>query len=92
MNREDVDKDPEILKDIAELENLANSIKHSADHCEMTDIFLDDLGNIGGLHRKYTRFTYLPRDSLSSKRFSDAITKARDAKITFINNCKCYKK
>ena len=89
----DVDKDPEIQKDIVELENLATSVRSDAHRCKMTDIFLDNLGIIGGLHRKYTKFTFLPKDTESSKRFNDAIRKARDAKIVFIRDCECkYKK
>ena len=89
----DVDKDSEVQKDITELEGLAASIRRDAYHCNMTDIFLDNIGTIGGLHRKYTKFTFLPKDSESSKRFNDAIRKARDAKTVFIRDCECkYRK
>ncbi len=89
----DVDKDPEIQKEIAELESLTTSIRRGAHYCEMTDMFLDNIGTIGGLYRKYTKFTFLPKDSKSSKRFNDAIKKARDAKTVFIRDCECkYKK
>ena len=89
----DVDKDPEIQKEIVELENITTSIRRDAHRCQMTDIFLDNLGTIGGIYRKYTKFTFLPKDSESSKRFNDAIRKARDAKTVFIRDCECkYKK
>ena len=89
----DVDKDPEVQKEIVELEALSTSIRRSVHRCEMTDIFLDDIGTIGGLYRKYTRFTFLPKDSESSKRFNDAIRKAKDAKTVFIRDCECkYRK
>lgn len=89
----DVDKDPEVQEEISELEALATSVGSSANSCEMTDIFLDNIGIIGGLYRKYTKFTYLPKDSESSKRFNDAIKEVRDAKIAFIRDCECkYKK
>lgn len=88
-----IDEDPEVQKDISELEALATNIKRSADLCEMTDIFLDNLGIIGSIHRKYTRFTFLQKDSESAKRFDDAIRKAREAKIAFIRDCECkYRK
>jgi hypothetical protein len=86
----DVDKDSEVQKEIVELEALATSVRR---HCDMTDVFLDDIGTIGGLYRKYTKFTFLPKDSESSKRFNDAIRKTRDAKMVFIRDCECkYKK
>ena len=89
----DVDKDPEIQEEISELEALAASIRRDAHYCKMSDIFLDNIGTIGGLYRKYTRFTFLPKDSESSRRFNDAIKKARDAKTVFIRDCECkYKK
>ena len=89
----DIDKDPEVQKEITELEALTTSIISDAHHCSMTDIFLDNIGIIGGLHRKYTKFTFLPKDSESSKRFNDAIRKARDAKTIFIRDCECkYRK
>ena len=89
----DIDKDPEVQKEIVALENLATDVRSSAHSCEMTDIFLDNLGIIGGIHRKYTKFTFLPKDSQSSRRFNDAIRKARDAKTVFIRDCECkYKK
>lgn len=89
----DVDKDPEVQKEIIELEALSTSVRRSAHQCEMTDIFLDDIGTIGGLYRKYTKFTYLPKDSESSNRFNGAIKEVRDAKIAFIRDCECkYKK
>lgn len=89
----DVDKDPEVQKEIAELENLATSIRHDAHYCKMSDIFLDNIGTIGGLYRKYTKFTFLPKGSQSSDRFNNAIRKARDAKTVFIRDCECkYKK
>ena len=89
----DVDKDPEVQKEIVELEALSTSIRRSVHRCEMTDIFLDNIGTIGGLYRKYTRFTFLPKDSESSKRFNDAIRKAKDAKTVFIRDCECkYRK
>lgn len=80
----DVDKDPEVQKEIVELEDLATSIRHDAHYCKMSDAFLDDIGTIGGLFRKYTKFTFLPKDSESSKRFNEAIRKTRDAKTVFI--------
>ncbi len=54
---------------------------------------LGRLNRLRGLYRKYTKFTFLPKDSKSSKRFNDAIKKARDAKTVFIRDCECkYKK
>lgn len=89
----DVDKDPDVQKDISELETLVTSVRHDAHYCKMSDIFLDNIGTIGGIYRKYTKFTFLPKDSESSKKFNNAIKKARDAKIVFIRNCECkYKK
>ncbi len=89
----DVDKDPKVQEEIAELENIAISIEHDAHYCKMSDIFLDNIGIIGGLYRKYTKFTFLPKDSQSSKRFDDAIKEVRDAKTVFIRDCECkYKK
>lgn len=88
-----VDKDLEIQEEISELEALAASIRRDAHYCKMSDIFLDNIGTIGGLYRKYTKFTFLPKDSESSKRFNDAIRKTRDAKTVFIRDCECkYKK
>lgn len=89
----DVDEDPDIQKDISELEALATSIRRDAHYCKMSDIFLDNIGTVGGLYRKYTKFTFLPKDSKSSKRFNDAIRKTKDAKIVFIRDCECkYRK
>ncbi len=89
----DVDKDSEVQKEIIELEALATNVRRSAHRCDITDIFLDDIGTIGGIYRKYTKFTFLPKDSESSKRFNDAIRKTRDAKTVFIRDCECkYKK
>ena len=89
----DVDKDPEIQKEIVELENLAANVRRDAHKCKMADIFLDNLGTIGGLYRKYTKFTFLPKDSESIKRFNNAIQKTRDAKTVFIRDCECkYRK
>lgn len=84
-----VDKDPEIKKDIEELETLAESIGSDAYNCRATDIFLDNIGLIGGLHRKYTKFTFLPNSSEAAKRFDNAIRKAKDAKRKFVRDCNC---
>lgn len=89
----DVDKDLDVQEEISELEALTTSVRHDAHYCKMSDMFLDNIGSIGGIYRKYTKFTFLPKDSESSKRFNDAIRKARDAKTVFISNCQCkYKK
>lgn len=85
----DIDKDPEIQKDIIELESLVNSVRSDAYNCRMTDLFLDQIGIIGGLHRKYTKFTFLPNNSQSAKRFDSAIRRAKDAKIKFVRDCEC---
>ncbi len=61
-----VDKDPEVQKEIEELEALVTSVRRDAHYCKMSDIFLDNIGIIGGLYRKYTKFTFLPKDSESS--------------------------
>lgn len=88
----DVDKDPEIQKDIVELETLAEDIRKDAYNCKITDLFFDNIGIIGGLHRKYTKFTFLPNKSQSAKRFDDAIRKAKEAKIKFVRDCDCRNK
>jgi hypothetical protein len=87
-----VDKDPEVKKDIEELEALAESIRSDAYDCRATDIFLDNIGLIGGLHRKYTKFTFLPSSSESAKRFDSAIRKAKDAKRKFVGDCICQQR
>jgi len=87
-----VDKDPEVKKDIEELEALADSVTDDAYNCRVTDIFLDNIGLIGGLHRKYTKFAYLPNASESAKRFDSSIRKAKDAKLTFVRDCNCQKR
>jgi hypothetical protein len=86
-----VDKDPEVKKDIETLEALAESIRSDAENCRVTDIFLDNIGLIGGLHRKYTTFTFLPSSSESAKRFDNAIRKAKDAKRKFVGDCNCHR-
>ena len=83
------DEDPTIKKEIAELEELAESFRSGAYNCRVTDEFLDDLGNIGGLYRKYTKFTYLPKASQSAHRFDNAIRKVTDAKRKFVRDCVC---
>lgn len=84
-----VDKDPDVQKDISELEGLVSTTRYAAHHCEMTDSFLDNIGTIGGIYRKYTKFTFLPKDSESSKKFNDLIREARDAKTVFVRDCEC---
>ncbi len=88
----DADKDYEVQNDLAHLEGLAESITLDSYNCKVTDIFLDNIGIIGGLHRKYTGFTFLPKDSKSAKRFDAAIRKAKDAKIKFVRDCECKMK
>ena len=87
-----VDEDPEVKKDIEELEALAESVRSDAYNCRATDIFLDNIGLIGGLHRKYTKFVYLPNASESAKRFDNAIRKAKDAKRKFVKDCNCQQR
>lgn len=87
-----VDKDPEVKKDIEELEALAESIRSDAYNCRATDIFLDNIGLIGGLHRKYTMFTFLPSSSEYAKRFDKAIRNAKDAKRKFVGDCNCQQR
>ena len=86
------DKDKQIQEDIKELEGLAESFRSGAYNCRVTDEFLDDLGNIGGLYRKYTKFTYLPKASQSAKRFDSAIRKVVDAKRKFVRDCDCQQR
>lgn len=83
------DEDPIIRKEMAELESLAESFRSDAYNCRVTDEFLDNIGNIGGLYRKYTQFTYLPKASQSAKRFDSAIRKVKDAKQKFVRDCDC---
>lgn len=87
-----VDKDPEVNKDIEELEVLAENVRSDAYNCRSTDIFLDNIGLIGGLHRKYTKFTFLPSSSESAKRFDSAIRKVKDAKRKFVKDCNCQQR
>lgn len=86
------DKDNQIQKEIAELEVLAERFRSGAYDCIVTDIFLDDLGNIGGLYRKYTKSEYLPKASESAKRFDSAIRKVVDAKRKFVRDCNCQQR
>ncbi len=86
------DKDLTIKKEMAELEGLAESFRSSAYNCRVTDEFLDDLGNIGGLYRKYTKYEYLPKASESAKRFDNAIRKVVDAKRKFVRDCSCQQR
>lgn len=86
------DKDNQIQKELAELEGLAESFRSGAYNCRVTDEFLDDLGNIGGLYRKYTKSEYLPKASQSAKRFDSAIRKVVDAKRKFVRDCNCQQR
>ena len=88
----DIDKDPMVKKDIEELESLAESVRSDAYNCRATDIFLDNIGLIGGIHRKYTKFEYLPSSSESAKRFDSAIRKVKDAKRKFVRDCNCQQR
>lgn len=89
----DVDKDPMVKKDIEELEALAESVRDDAYNCRVTDEFFDNIGLIGGIHRKYTKFEYLPSKSESGMRFDSAIRKVKDAKRKFVIDCDCqYRK
>lgn len=71
---------------------MTESIRSDADNCRLTDIFFDNIGLIGGIHMKYTRFTYLPNSSESAKRFDNAIRNVKDTKRKFVRDCNCQQR
>lgn len=93
IKKYDIENDHNIQKELTELENLASSINRAAHRCDIDSTFLSNISKIGGIYRKYTEFVDLLKGSPSSKRFSSAITKARNAENVFIRDCECkYRK
>lgn len=89
----DIDKDDDVQKEIARLEELSTFVRRSANRCEMTEPFLESMVNIGGIHQKYAKLMSLHNDSTSYKRFYDAIRKTEESRRVFINDCECkYKR
>lgn len=88
-----IDKDEEVQKELTRLEELSTFARRSANHCEMTDKFLENMFIIGGIYEKYSELTNLHKDSRSYKRFHDAIKKTEDSRSVFIRDCECkYKR
>ena len=89
----DIDKDPEVQREIAALEEFSTFVRRSAHRCELTEEFLENIGNIGGIYRKYSEINPLKMGSLSYRRFKSAMKKATIARELFIKDCDCrYKK
>ena len=87
------DKDEEVQKDIANLEELATFVRRSARRCELTETLLENISVIGGFYKKYNEFVPLQEESESYRRFHDAIRKTNLAKAAIIKDCDCkYKR
>lgn len=88
-----IDKDLEIQKEIARLEELSTFVRRSAHRCVMTESFLEKMTVIGGIHEKYAELMSTHKDSASHKRFHDAIRKTEESRRVFIRDCECkYKR
>lgn len=87
----DVDKDTEIQLELSELEMHVISFKSKVDKCDIKEPFIDSVGKIGGLYRKYTKFTYLPKVSRSAIRLDNAMKEFTVAQRKFATKCDCRK-
>ena len=84
---------PEISQEIQELEEKTNSVSKMFDSCDIVNHkFIDNIGAIGGIHRKYTTTAYIPKSSDYNERFDIAMNKFNNARKYFVNNCSCQKK
>ena len=85
----DEDKDHEIQSELSELEMHIISFKNKVDKCNIKEPFIDSVGKIGGLYRKYTKFTYLPKASKSAIRLDKAMKEFTNVQRKFTANCDC---
>lgn len=85
----DEDKDPEVQNELSELEMHVINFKNKVDKCDIKEPFIDSVGKIGGLYRKYTRFTYLPKASRSATRLDKAMKEFTSAQRKFATECDC---
>ncbi len=90
---DNVDKDEEIKKDIAKLEELVTYVVRGAHRCDIMGEFLNNIETIGEFRNKYTVYRPLPEESESYRKFHDALRRSNLAKGVFVRDCDCkYRK